>query len=183
MLGFSLGGFIAQEVALLKPDLVRKLVLAGTGPQGGPQMHGWRKDVADAARKPDAGAAELLYIMFKLTPTSQAKGQSIWAGSWNARWTVTPQARWQPLRLNTTRSSNGAFPITASCSGLRRLSNRPSSPTATANPDSAHGFLWQHNREFGGDVNRFLSDRVRGPSRRRSDGLASHPNAVSTGQT
>src|SRR4029078_8661954 len=74
VLGFSLGGFIAQEVALLKPDLVRKLVLAGTGPQGGPQMHGWRKDIADAARKPDAGAAELLYIMFKLTPTSQAKG-------------------------------------------------------------------------------------------------------------
>ena len=29
VLGFSLGGFIAQEVALLKPDLVRKLVLAG----------------------------------------------------------------------------------------------------------------------------------------------------------
>jgi pimeloyl-ACP methyl ester carboxylesterase len=49
VLGFSLGGFIAQEVALLKPDLVRKLVLAGTGPQGGPQMHGWRKDIADSA--------------------------------------------------------------------------------------------------------------------------------------
>ena len=68
VLGFSLGGFIAQEVALLKPDLVRKLVLAGTGPQGGPQMHGWRKDIADAARKPDAGAAELLYITFKPDP-------------------------------------------------------------------------------------------------------------------
>ena len=35
VLGFSLGGFIAQEVALLKPDLVRKLVFAGTSPQEG----------------------------------------------------------------------------------------------------------------------------------------------------
>ena len=25
-------------------------------------------------------------------------------------------------------------------------------------PDSTHGFLWQHNKEFGSDVNRFLSD-------------------------
>lgn len=35
LLGFSLGGFIAQQVALDAPDLVRRLVLAGTGPAGG----------------------------------------------------------------------------------------------------------------------------------------------------
>ena len=35
LLGFSLGGFVAQEIALSAPDLVRKLVLAGTGPAGG----------------------------------------------------------------------------------------------------------------------------------------------------
>src|SRR6185437_2794469 len=65
VLGFSLGGFVAQEVVLLRPYLVRKLILAGTGPQGGPQMHGWRKDIADAARKPAPGAEEMLYIFFK----------------------------------------------------------------------------------------------------------------------
>ncbi len=75
ILGFSLGGFVAQDVTLLRPYLVRKLILAGTGPQGGPGMHGWVKDIADAARKPDSGGAELAYIMFKGTPTSQAKGQ------------------------------------------------------------------------------------------------------------
>jgi pimeloyl-ACP methyl ester carboxylesterase len=35
LLGFSLGGFVAQDITLKAPDLVRKLVLAGTGPAGG----------------------------------------------------------------------------------------------------------------------------------------------------
>jgi len=35
LLGFSLGGMVAQEVVLKEPQLVRKLVLAGTGPAGG----------------------------------------------------------------------------------------------------------------------------------------------------
>lgn len=33
LLGYSLGGMVAQELALLRPRLVRRLVLAGTGPQ------------------------------------------------------------------------------------------------------------------------------------------------------
>ena len=35
ILGFSLGGAIAQELTLKHPELVRKLILAGTGPAGG----------------------------------------------------------------------------------------------------------------------------------------------------
>src|SRR5258707_8303845 len=35
MLGFSIGGMVAQEIALQAPDLVRRLVLVGTGPRGG----------------------------------------------------------------------------------------------------------------------------------------------------
>ena len=35
VLGFSLGGFVAQDIALKAPDLVRKLILTGTGPAGG----------------------------------------------------------------------------------------------------------------------------------------------------
>lgn len=35
LFGFSLGGFIAQDITLKVPDLVRKLILAGTGPAGG----------------------------------------------------------------------------------------------------------------------------------------------------
>lgn len=35
LMGFSLGGMVAQDAALKAPDLVRKLILAGTGPAGG----------------------------------------------------------------------------------------------------------------------------------------------------
>lgn len=35
LFGFSMGGMIAQEVALTRPDLVRRMVIAGTGPAGG----------------------------------------------------------------------------------------------------------------------------------------------------
>lgn len=35
ILGFSLGGFVAQDIALKAPDLVRKVILTGTGPAGG----------------------------------------------------------------------------------------------------------------------------------------------------
>jgi pimeloyl-ACP methyl ester carboxylesterase len=37
-LGFSIGGFVAQEIALQFPELVRRLVLVGTGPRGGQNM-------------------------------------------------------------------------------------------------------------------------------------------------
>src|SRR5437870_9749597 len=36
--GFSIGGMVAQEIALQAPDLVRKLILVGTGPRGGQGM-------------------------------------------------------------------------------------------------------------------------------------------------
>ena len=38
VLGFSIGGFVAQEITLQAPDLVRRLVLVGTGPRGGQGM-------------------------------------------------------------------------------------------------------------------------------------------------
>ena len=73
LLGFSIGGFVAQEIALVRPTLVRRLILAATGPKGAPGMHGWREDIAAAARG-ESKPENLLYIMFAHTETSQAKG-------------------------------------------------------------------------------------------------------------
>lgn len=74
LLGFSIGGFAAQDIALVRPDLIRRLVLAGTGPKGAPGMHGWRTDIADHARAEVPTGEDLLYIFFAHTETSQAKG-------------------------------------------------------------------------------------------------------------
>jgi pimeloyl-ACP methyl ester carboxylesterase len=38
VLGFSIGGLVAQEIALAEPELVRRLVLVGTGPRSGESM-------------------------------------------------------------------------------------------------------------------------------------------------
>lgn len=39
LLGFSLGGFVAQDLVLKEPGLVRKVILTGTGPAGGERIH------------------------------------------------------------------------------------------------------------------------------------------------
>jgi pimeloyl-ACP methyl ester carboxylesterase len=76
VLGFSIGGFVAQEIALQAPDLVRRLVLVGTGPRGGEGM---------AALTPEAqeifGAAYdepdhiWLRVHFTTSEKSQAAGR------------------------------------------------------------------------------------------------------------
>jgi pimeloyl-ACP methyl ester carboxylesterase len=35
LFGFSMGGMLAQEIVLMEPQLVRKMIIAGTGPAGG----------------------------------------------------------------------------------------------------------------------------------------------------
>ena len=40
LLGFSIGSFVAQEIALTRPDLLRRIVLASAAPQGAAGMHG-----------------------------------------------------------------------------------------------------------------------------------------------
>ena len=48
LLGFSIGSFVAQEIALIRPDLLRRVVLASSAPQGAAGMHGWAPDVIGA---------------------------------------------------------------------------------------------------------------------------------------
>jgi pimeloyl-ACP methyl ester carboxylesterase len=48
LLGFSLGGFIAQTIAVTRPDLVRKVILVGTAPQGTKALHSFPQLVEKA---------------------------------------------------------------------------------------------------------------------------------------
>jgi pimeloyl-ACP methyl ester carboxylesterase len=75
LLGYSIGGMIAQEVALLRPQQVRRVVLAATGPRGGgSHMHGWTVDIATLANAHDNGLQEYLRIFFSPTESSRRQG-------------------------------------------------------------------------------------------------------------
>jgi pimeloyl-ACP methyl ester carboxylesterase len=67
LLGYSLGGMVAQEIALLRPRVVRRIVLAGTGPRGGHQMHGWTFDIEHIANQADNAIEDLLHLFFEVT--------------------------------------------------------------------------------------------------------------------
>jgi pimeloyl-ACP methyl ester carboxylesterase len=74
LLGFSIGGHVAQELALLRPRLVRRMVLAATAPQGGPNLHRWSDEVYGLAT-PDVPSPErFLKLFFSGSEESQAKG-------------------------------------------------------------------------------------------------------------
>ena len=117
LLGFSIGGFVAQEIALVRPTLVRRLVLAATGPKGAPGMHGWREDIAAAARG-ESKPENLLYIMFAHTDDEPGEGQGVPRPlPASARTDATHRRATPPATRNTTRSSTGASPTTPRCSG------------------------------------------------------------------
>jgi pimeloyl-ACP methyl ester carboxylesterase len=56
LLGFSIGSFVAQQIALVRPALVRRLVLASSAPQGASGLHGWAPEVIGAIGTPPTSA-------------------------------------------------------------------------------------------------------------------------------
>jgi pimeloyl-ACP methyl ester carboxylesterase len=78
ILGFSLGGMVAQQIALDRPDSVHKLVLAGTAPRGGEDiMHLDKPAIGKHFQDPTLKGYEILQkIFFVPTETSQAAGKA-----------------------------------------------------------------------------------------------------------
>ncbi|MEW1782426.1 alpha/beta hydrolase [Arthrobacter sp. NPDC080086] len=77
LFGFSMGGMIAQEIVLKEPSLVRKLILAGTGPAGGPGI----SSVAgvanyDLLRATFTGQDPKQYLFFTRTPGGIEAGKA-----------------------------------------------------------------------------------------------------------
>ena len=75
ILGFSIGSFVAQEIALIRPDLVRGLVLASAAPKGADGIHGWAPQVIGAVGTPETSAEEYLGVFFTASPSSRKAGQ------------------------------------------------------------------------------------------------------------
>src|SRR5580693_5137098 len=77
LVGHSMGGFVAQEVTLARPDLVRRLVLVGTGPRGGEGIGARPAWVTELfTRKYERQEDMWLPILFAPSPASQAAGRA-----------------------------------------------------------------------------------------------------------
>jgi pimeloyl-ACP methyl ester carboxylesterase len=75
LLGFSIGSFVAQEIALTRPDLLRRVVLASSAPQGAAGMHGWAPDVIGAVGEPEPNPPGYIDVFFARSETSRQAGQ------------------------------------------------------------------------------------------------------------
>jgi len=74
LLGFSLGSFVAQEVVLMRPDLVRRLVLASSAPRGADGMHGWAPEVIAAVGQPAPNPEGVLDVFYTRSAASRQSG-------------------------------------------------------------------------------------------------------------
>ena len=182
LLGFSIGSFIAQEIALIRPDLLRRVVLASAAPQGAAGMHGWAPGVIGAVGAPETSPEGYISVFFAPTDTSRGAGQQaagrIFGGrtsdrdeptTWQTReaqydavctWGIPNHALLQrvaAIELPVFVANGDSDPMI-----LPRYSHLLAGllPDARVKiyPDSAHGFLFQHHEEYAADVHAFLEE-------------------------
>jgi pimeloyl-ACP methyl ester carboxylesterase len=182
LLGFSIGSFVAQEIALIRPEIVRKVIFASSAPQGASGMHGWVADVIDAVGKPETSGEEYLSVFFTDSSASRAAGQGVLDRIYGARTNNRDEATgWQtrlaqydavctwgqPNHSLLERASAIAKPVfVANGDSDPMILPRYSYLLAGLIPgarlkiygDSAHGFLFQHHAEFAADVDAFLTE-------------------------
>jgi pimeloyl-ACP methyl ester carboxylesterase len=179
LLGFSIGSFVAQEIALARPSSVNKIVLASSAPKGAPGMHGWAANVIGAVGAPEPGPEAYLGVFFTQSDASSSAGrevlgriQSRTAGrdeptSWACRnaqydavceWGIPNRGlleRLDAIQMPVFVANGDSDPMI-----LPRYSYLLAGLLPDARlklyPDSAHGFLFQHYKQFAADVGDFL---------------------------
>jgi pimeloyl-ACP methyl ester carboxylesterase len=180
LLGFSIGSFVAQEIALVRPDAVRKVVLASAAPQGASGMHGWAPDVINAVGGREPSPEGYLKVFFTGSRASRGAGQEVLGRISGARqgdrdtptdWETRlaqydAVCHWgQPNHALLERVSAIDKPVFVANGDsdpmiLPRYSYLLAGLIPAAQlklyPDAAHGFLFQHHAEFATDVNAFL---------------------------
>ncbi|MFE4197053.1 alpha/beta fold hydrolase [Paenarthrobacter sp. NPDC056912] len=179
LFGFSIGGFVAQEVALQRPDLVRRIVLAGTGPEGGENMHGWADEPHAHAMKDVQDAEDIHYLFFNPSPESRKKGEEfvgrIFTRAEDRDADVSLAARdiqsaaiieWgipNPAKLDRLASiqaptlvANGDNDIMVPTPNSYLLADAIPNSELTIYANANHGFLFQYPQEFAAEVLTFL---------------------------
>jgi pimeloyl-ACP methyl ester carboxylesterase len=189
VLGFLLGGMVAQQMALERPSIFRKVILAGTAPRGGEDiMHlekpGLAKHLGDPALQ---GYQVLQKIFFAPTESSQAAGAAFIerltrraadrepiSGPAVAQAQIAAFREWEQVsgeRFSDLRKIhhpvlvvNGVFDEMIPVANSYWLSANLPNAVLLTYPDSGHGSLFQFHESFTRQAAAFLaSDSVHAP--------------------
>jgi len=177
ILSFSLGGMIAQVIALEEPGLVRKLILTGTGPAGG---EGIQKVTAisnlDVIRATLTFQDPKTFLFFTRTPNgkrsakqflarlkerTEKRDKAISLSGYRAQ--LKAIHRWglqQPADLSVIRQptlvANGDSDRMVPTKNTVDLNRRLPNSELVIYPDAGHGGIFQHHREFVATAVEFL---------------------------
>jgi pimeloyl-ACP methyl ester carboxylesterase len=182
ILGYSLGGFLAQEIAIARPDLVDRLILSGSAPEGGAGAGMDRPELiaiyTDGAISPPdklrrlffpatlAGRSAAENFLGRLASrtaepdmppgpdvaTTQLQAMIAWA-NWNGD--VAAKLSRIPHRALVTNGINDTMIPTANSFAL--AAHLPDA-TLIIYPNAGHGALFQHHLDYVAHTRRFLID-------------------------
>jgi pimeloyl-ACP methyl ester carboxylesterase len=179
LLGWSMGGTVVQQLTLDRPELVRRIVLAGTGPGGVAEAPRAPDKVWQVAAKPVNHDEDFLYLFFNDTPSRRAAGHAslrrldrrlegskaaVRPESWKAQagaiaaWAGGKGAAYPRLAEIKAPAlvANGVNDVMVHAYNSYAMSQRLPRAMLLLYPDSGHGFLFQYPEHFGRQVNEFL---------------------------
>ena len=177
LLGFSLGGGVAQVIALEQPELVRRLILAGTGPVGGGGIEKINRIAASAYTKAALTLRDPRHFLFfnrnpkgkraateymaRLKERTEDRDKRISMQARQAQLKAIRAAGLQaPHDLGKIRQpvfvANGDNDVMVASSLSADLAKRIPNSKLTIYPDSGHGGVFQYHEEFVPAVLEFL---------------------------
>ncbi|MGV7241139.1 alpha/beta fold hydrolase [Caballeronia sp. M23-90] len=181
LLGFSLGGLVAQEVALAEPSLVRRLILVGTGPRSGEGMQSLTPE-AQAIFGATYEEADHLWLKVFFTPSeaSQAagleylrrfrlrtEGRDPEVGEKVAQAQIEALGKWGALKdhpfeylrsiKQPTLIINGDNDVIIYSINSKILEQHIPNAQLSLYPDASHGSQYQYPNRFVDDAIAFLS--------------------------
>ena len=173
----SLGGMVAQQILIERPDLVRTAILVGTGPRGSAGV--FAPDVEKPASRIPADAQSLLSLFFEPSESSQSAGRRHIerlmlrtdreppAGENTVRahvaairgWTQKPASPDGPASVRQpVLVVSGSHDIMIPTANSYDLSQQLPNAELIVYPDSGHGSLFQYPERFTRDVAAFVAD-------------------------
>lgn len=176
LLGWSLGGLVAQELALQNPGRVRRLVIAAAGPGAMPEAPASDPSVIAIASKPVNIDEDFLTLFFSDSDAGRSAGRAHLArlkaqkdtGPLVAMGAVQAQGMamgtWPGTRSRLKQLAmpvlvaNGVHDVLMPAYGTYVIAREAPDAKALLYPNAGHAFLFQYADDFAAEVNRFLSN-------------------------